>query len=31
MKDINTLIRCEHLILSVGTFGMMPYIVCQNI
>jgi hypothetical protein len=23
MKDINTLIRCEHLILSVGTFGMI--------
>jgi hypothetical protein len=31
MKDINTLIRCEHLILSVGTFGMMPYCMSKHI
>jgi hypothetical protein len=31
MKDINTLIRCEHLILSVGTYGMMAYCMSKHI
>jgi len=31
MKDMNTLIRCEHLILSVGTYGMMAYCMSKHI
>lgn len=30
-EDLNVLMRCKHIITSVGTFGLIPYLLSPNI